>query len=103
MRQCVMVGVVVVYLLYLGYRVLYTLNSEALGFSLIFLYAETHACLALSVYFFQIWNPTIRVPPVPSRHLTVDILIPTYNESLALLRKTAISCLGMAYPARVFF
>jgi len=102
-RHFVMGGFVVVYLFYLGYRVLYTLNPEAFGFSLLFLYAEMHACLALSLYFFQIWNPTTRVPPVPPRNLTVDILIPTYNENLEILRKTAISCLGLGYPAHVFF
>ena len=98
-----MCGVMAMYLFYLGYRVLYTLNPEALGFSLLFLYAETHACLALGLYFFQIWNPMMRVPPPVPRDVTVDILIPTYNEDLALLRKTAISCLGMPYPAKVFF
>jgi len=102
-RQFVMVGVLAMYLFYLGYRVLYTLNPEALGFSLLFLYAEMHACLALGLYFFQIWNPVARVPPPAPRNLTVDILIPTYDEDLALLRKTAISCLSMAYPAKVFF
>ncbi len=102
-RQLVMVVVLGVYVFYLGYRILYTLNPEALGFSLIFLHAETHACLALALYFFQIWSPTTRVPPPAPRDLTVDTLIPTFNEDLELLRKTAISCLGMAYPARVFF
>ncbi len=102
-RQIVMFVVLAVYLFYLGYRVLYTLNPEALGFSLLFLYAEAHACLALALYFFQIWNPTTRILPPAPRNLTVDILIPTYNEDLEILRKTAISCLGMAYPAQVFF
>lgn len=41
-HHLVMVGVV--YLFYLGYRVLYTLNPEAFGFFLLFLYAEMRSC-----------------------------------------------------------
>ncbi len=102
-HQMVMLGVMAVYTFYLGYRILYTLNPDVMGFSLLFLYAEAHGLLALGLYFFQLWNPTIRVPPSPFPGYTVDVLIPTYNEDLSLLRKTAISCLGMTYPGQVYF
>jgi len=102
-HQLVMIGVMVVYLFYLGYRILFTLNPEAFAFSLLFLYAETHGLLALGLYFFQLWNPTVHSPSPPEKNLSVDVFIPTYNEDLALLRKTAISCLSMTYPAQVYF
>ncbi len=102
-HQFVMLTVIGVYIFYLGYRILFTLNPDAMGFSLLFLYAETHGLIALSLYFFQLWNPTVRVPPSPMKGQTVDVFIPTYNEDLSLLRKTAISCLGMTFSGQVYF
>lgn len=87
-----------VYLYYLGYRLLYTINPDALTFSLLFFYAEFHGFVALALYFFQLWDPVTRKsPPAPSG-LSVDVLIPTYNEDIDLVRKTVMACLDMKYP-----
>lgn len=91
-----------VYLYYLGYRLLYTINPEALTFSLLFFYAEFHGFVALALYFFQLWNPiTRKSPPAPSG-VSVDVLIPTYNEDIDLVRKTVVGCLQMRYPHQTY-
>lgn len=51
--QAVMIVTLVVYLYYLIYRLLYTINWEVPVSSFIFYYAEFHGCLSLFLYFFQ--------------------------------------------------
>lgn len=87
-----------VYLYYLGYRLLYTINPDALTFSLLFFYAEFHGFVALALYFFQLWNPVTRKSPPAPAGLSVDVFIPTYNEDMDLVRKTVMACLDMHYP-----
>lgn len=103
LHQLAIVTVLGVYLFYLGYRLLYTINPHALTLSFLYYYAEAHGFLALTLYFFQLWNPTNRVAPPAPAGLTVDVLIPTYNEDITLLRKTALSCMNMNYPVKVYF
>ncbi len=100
--QCVIILTSGVYLYYLVYRLLYTINTDALVFSLLFYYAELHGFVALSLYFFQIWHPIKRKAPPPPDGLTVDVFIPTYNEDPLLLRKTVIACMEMNYPNRTY-
>ncbi|MEB2309844.1 MAG: glycosyltransferase [Candidatus Brocadiaceae bacterium] len=87
-----------VYLYYLIYRIRYTINPESLILSLSFFYAEAHGFLALFLFFFQIWQPAQRKAPPPNFGLTVDVYIPTYNEDISILRKTALGCVNMRYP-----
>lgn len=87
-----------VYLYYLIYRVRYTINPESLILSVSFFYAEAHGFLALFLFFFQIWRPAERKSSLPTPGLSVDIYIPTYNEDISILRKTALSCARIRYP-----
>ncbi len=87
-----------VYLYYLIYRVRYTINPESLILSLSFFYAEAHGFIALFLFFFQIWQPAERKAPPPTPGLSIDVYIPTYNEDISLLRKTALSCVNIKYP-----
>lgn len=88
----------VAYAAYLSYRGLYTINTDALVFSLLVYCAEVHGFLALAFYIFQVWRPTGRTVPEPAEGLTVDVFIPTYNEDPALLRQTIRRALAMRYP-----
>lgn len=100
--KAVIIAVLGVYLYYLVYRALYTINPDALTFSLVYYYAELHGFVAMALYFFQLWNPTKRKsPPVP-QGLSVDVYIPTYDENPSLLRKTVLSCMCMKYPHKVY-
>jgi cellulose synthase (UDP-forming) len=100
--QTVMVLTLSVYLYYLVYRLLYTINWDAWWFSLLFYYAELHGCLSLALYFFQMWHPLKRTPPPAPPGLRVDVYIPTYKEDVSLVRKTVLGCINMAYPHKTY-
>lgn len=97
-HQAVMVLTLAVYLYYLVYRLLYTINWDARTFSLLFYYAEVHGCLSLALYFFQMWHPLKRIPPPALPGLQVDVYILTYKEDVSLVRKTVWGCVNMPYP-----
>ncbi len=96
---------VIMTVVYLAYRGLFTLNlSSPLGvaISLMLYLAECYGGFLLFLYFFQIWdvrNPA-PMPVLPGR--TVDVLIPTYNEDPQLLRGTISAALKIDYPHRTY-
>lgn len=62
-----------------------------------------HGFIALFLFFFQLWNPIERKPPpLPSHGLPVDVYIPTYNEDVSILRKTALACTSITYPHKTY-
>jgi len=83
---------------YLGWRFGYTLNFDALWFSLPLVLAEFHGFLETTLYFFMVWNLTKRKSPPPLQNKTVDVFVPTYNEPLDILRMTLIGCRDLKYP-----
>jgi cellulose synthase (UDP-forming) len=50
----------------------------------------------------MVWNPTIRKSLPPLQNKTVDVLIPTYNESLDILRITLLGCMDLKYPHKTY-
>ena len=91
-----------VYAWYLAYRGIYTINPDALVFSLLVYRAEAHGFFSLAFYVFQVWRPIRRVAPPPARGLSVDVFITTYNEDVALLRQTVRRALAMRYPHKTY-
>lgn len=83
---------------YLYWRVHFSLNLDALWLSLPLWLAEVYGALNFIVFAFMTWD----VKPVPHRPAppgrTVDILIPTYNEDLSILRMTILGALNVRYP-----
>ena len=65
--------------------------------------AETYSWIVLMLGYIQVAWPLDRKPaPLPadtSRWPKVDVLIPTYNEELALVRHTVYAALAMDWPA----
>ena len=100
--QVAIIVTLCVYLYYLVYRVRYTINPDCLILSLSFFYAEVHGFISLFLFFFQIWNPKERSSPPAPPGLSVDIYIPTYNEDISIIRKTALSCVNMRYPHKTY-
>src|SRR5437016_338995 len=90
-RRLAMCAAVLMTVVYLGFRGLFTLNLSsplAVAISLMLYVAECYSGFLLFLYFFQIWdvrNPA-PMPVQPGR--MVDVLIPTYNEDPQLLRGT---------------
>lgn len=83
---------------YLVWRAGDTLNFDALWFSIPFLGAEIHGFIETLMYFFMVWAPSSRkrLPPLDGR--TVDILVPTFNEPIDILRMTFMGCSEVRYP-----
>lgn len=100
--KIVIVFTLSVYLYYLIYRLLYTINPDALLLSISFFYAEAHGFIALFLFFFQLWNPIERKSPPAPDVLSVDVYIPTYNEDVSILEKTALACVNMRYPHKTY-
>lgn len=94
---------------YLYWRVTETLVTDGLlepilSFGL--LAAEGYAWLVLVLSFFQsAWLLERKVVPLPkqtSEWPTVDVYIPTYNESLDIVRDTVLAAQNLDYPADKF-
>ena len=91
---------------YLWWRYTATLNwndSVDLVCGLVLLAAETYAWLILMLGYAQTSWPLGRQPAALPADLrqwpSVDLLIPTYNEDLAVVRNTVFAALGLDWPA----
>lgn len=92
---------------YLYYRTKYTLNFDTWldGIFCVLLYsAEIYAILTLFLSYFQTLKIKDRKPIdlsnfPQSQWWHVDIYIPTYNEDVEIVRKTALGALAIDYPA----
>lgn len=85
---------------YLYWRYTETFNPQSLFFSWALFSAELFGAITTFLFFFTVWKPKARTAPpsVPGR--SVDVLIPTKNESVAVLRKTLLACNDLRYPHR---
>ncbi|MFD2192357.1 UDP-forming cellulose synthase catalytic subunit [Pistricoccus aurantiacus] len=90
---------------YLWWRYTSTLNWDDgmdMTFGLLLLGAETYSWLVLVLGYFQTLWPLERQPaPLPKdsrRWPSVDLMIPTYNESLEVVRPTVLAALGIDWP-----
>ena len=100
--RSVSVAALLVYAAYLTYRVLFTINPNALVFSLVVLFAEVHGFIALFLYFHQLWHLRRRQLVQPPSGLKVDVFVTTYNEDVELLRQTLRAAVAMRYPHNTF-
>lgn len=90
---------------YMWWRYSSTLNWNdplSLTFGLLLLMAETYAWLVLVLGYFQtIWplnRQPVSMPEDVNNWLNVDILIPTYNEDLSVVKPTIYASLGIDWP-----
>ncbi|MEQ8957119.1 MAG: glycosyltransferase, partial [Coleofasciculus sp. C2-GNP5-27] len=91
---------------YLYYRLNYTLNFDTFInglFCVLLLTAELYAILTLVLAYFQTLHIQDREPVDLSAYPQdqwpkVDIYIPTYNEDVEIVRKTAIGAMAIDYP-----
>jgi cellulose synthase (UDP-forming) len=97
---------IVTTLRYLYYRTSYTLNldSPINGVASILLYlAELYAVVTLVLSYFQTLKLKNRKPvdlaAFPQQEWSkVDVYIPTYNEDVEIVRKTAVAAVAIDYP-----
>ncbi|MGX1021546.1 cellulose synthase (UDP-forming) [Pseudomonas sp. Y3 TE3536] len=90
---------------YLWWRYTSTLNwndTTDLVCGVILLAAETHSWFVLILGYIQTSWPLQRkpasLPANPGHWPTVDLMIPTYNEDLAVVRTTVLAALGLDWP-----
>ena len=91
---------------YLYYRTRYTLNFDTPldgFFSLLLFGAEMYALGTLFLSYFQTLRlrdrKSVDLTPVPqSQWPTVDVYIPTYDEDVAIVRKTVVAAVAIDYP-----
>lgn len=90
-------------LYYLWWRATATLNPDSLIFSWILLLAEAFGVFN---YILFSWMTRDISPPNPHKQpkpgITVDIIVPTYNESLEILEATLIGCNRITYPHKTY-
>lgn len=90
---------------YLWWRYTATLNWDdplSLTCGLLLLIAETYAWVVLVLGYFQTVWPLNRQPvPMPADSATwptIDLLVPTYNEDLGVVKPTIYAALGIDWP-----
>ncbi|HDJ1438579.1 TPA: UDP-forming cellulose synthase catalytic subunit [Serratia rubidaea] len=90
---------------YLWWRYTATLNWDdplSLTCGLLLLVAETYAWVVLVLGYFQtVWplnRQPVEMPPDSSRWPTVDLMVPTYNEDLSVVKPTIYAALGIDWP-----
>lgn len=91
---------------YLYWRITETLVTDGVLESLLsagLLAAECYAWLVLVLSFFQVaWPLERKIVPLPEKTDTwpsVDVYIPTYNESLEVVRDTVLAAQNIDYPS----
>ena len=83
---------------YIVWRWGWTLNTDALWYSVPLALAETYGLLTAFFLTFTAWRLADRppVPPLPGR--SVDVFVTSYDEPLAIVRKTALAARDIRYP-----
>ena len=79
---------------YLGWR-LGTFNPEAAVLSRLIYGAEVFGFIGALLHIFMCWRLSEREAPAPDAQRSVDVFVPTYNEAVALVRKTLLAALAM--------
>ncbi|MGB9095105.1 UDP-forming cellulose synthase catalytic subunit [Erwinia sp.] len=90
---------------YLWWRYTSTLNWDdpvSLTFGVLLVAAETYSWVVLVLGYFQTLWPLNRQPvPMPTDTAswpTIDLLVPTYNEALSVVKPTLYAALGIDWP-----
>lgn len=98
-------AVVYAYLVYAPYYLIWrldTFNPNALVFSWFIWGAEVFGYLTALLHVFMVWQLTSPEAEAPPPGWTVDVFIPTYNESVQLVRHTLLAAKQMDYPHEVW-
>ncbi|BDA12182.1 hypothetical protein KAM339_007230 [Aeromonas caviae] len=91
---------------YIWWRYTSTLDwfdPVSLACGLLLLAAETYAWLVLLLGYWQtawpLHRPPAQLPADPAQWPSVDLMIPTYNEDLAIVKGTVYAAMGLDWPA----
>lgn len=105
-QERVIRGIAVVTLAYWTYYIIWrwgwTLNPDALWFSIPLALAETWGLLTAFVMIHSVWRIRHRQPIPAPPGMTVDVYITCYDEPLEVIRRTAIGARAIRYPHRTY-
>lgn len=96
-RQGVVLLFLIVGLWYLNWR-LGSFNAEHPVFSRLLYAAEVFGFFTAILNIFMTWRLSVRTALPPAEGLKVDVFIPTYNEDVEMVRRTALAARAMDYP-----
>ena len=100
-RRLLVIAFVAASVWYLHWR-FGTLNPDAPIFSGLIYGAEVFGFLTAMLHVFMCWRLTVRRAPPARLDVTVDVFVPTYNESVDLVRKTLLAARGMDHPHKTW-
>jgi cellulose synthase (UDP-forming) len=88
---------------YIIWRWFFSLNLNRWWIAIPLVIAETYSLVDVVLFGLTMWRSQQRMPPPPARPgLTVDVFITTYNESLELVRMTALAARLITYPHKTW-
>jgi cellulose synthase (UDP-forming) len=88
---------------YIVWRLTATLNPGALWFAIPLWAAEVYGFVSSVLFFYTAWNTQPRHGWRPAvEGFTVDVMVPSYNEPLWVVRRTLIGALAMTYPHETY-
>jgi cellulose synthase (UDP-forming) len=87
---------------YISWRWIETINWSAWWFSIPLAAAETYILVSAVLTVFTAWKPKRRTPIPAPEGLSVDVFITTYDESLEIIRRTALGARAIRYPHRTY-
>lgn len=87
----------VITLIYLGWRLAFTLAPETLWMAVPFFLLEVHGAISLGLFIFSVWDiDSSTVPePVAETEYSIAMLIPTYNEDPEVLLPTVSAAVSL--------
>ena len=94
---------IILSMLFVIWRIAFTLNEEQIVASLVFLLVDMVTCFLAILFVSTFWRlPEKPISPNATKHFTVDVLVPTYNEDCAMLETTLQHCINMDYPHKTW-
>lgn len=84
-------------LIYMGWR-LGTINTAVPLISIPLYLAELYGFVSGLLFVLMTYRLSVRIPPPPMPDVRVDVYVPTYNESVDLIRRTLLAAKRMDYP-----
>lgn len=88
---------------YIIWRLVATLNPAALWFAIPLWGAELYGLVSSILFYYTAWNskPSHEWRPAPPG-VSVDVMVPTYNEPVWVVRRTLLGAMRMTYPHKTF-
>ncbi len=102
-HRIVIICYIVLSILYITWRIAYTLNEEQPVASVMYLLVDMVTCFLAALFVVTFWRlPTKPISNMTHRRFTVDVLVPSYNEDSDMLEATLRHCIEMDYPHKTW-